>query len=216
MSFLSIDGPLMQGINKIINCAYLSILWLIFSLPIITVGASTTALYYTTNKVLRNNRGYVFQQFWHSFKTSFKQSTIMWLIYLVIALILYYDGEIMLLLTEKSNFGTMANLFFKAMMILISIWMIYVLTYIARFEAPLKTVAKNAAFMAIRHLPKTLLIALIFAVAVFAVWFMYILIIIVPTLAAWAISYFMEKTFELYMSDEDRHNEAKLNGKEYE
>lgn len=216
MSFLSIDGPLMQGINKIINCAYLSILWLIFSLPIITVGASTTALYYTTNKVIRNNRGYVFQQFWHSFKTSFKQSTIMWLIYLVIALILYYDGEIMLLLTEKSNFGTMANLFFKAMMILISIWMIYVLTYIARFEAPLKTVAKNAAFMAIRHLPKTLLIALIFAVAVFAVWFMYILIIIVPTLAAWAISYFMEKTFELYMSDEDRHNEAKLNGKEYE
>jgi len=216
MSFLSIDGPLMQGINKIINCAYLSILWLIFSLPIITVGASTTALYYTTNKVIRNNRGYVFQQFWHSFKTSFKQSTIMWLIYLVIALILYYDGEIMLLLTEKSNFGTMANLFFKAMMILVSIWMIYVLTYIARFEAPLKTVAKNAAFMAIRHLPKTLLIALIFAVAVFAVWFMYILIIIVPTLAAWAISYFMEKTFELYMSDEDRHNEAKLNGKEYE
>jgi len=216
MSFFSIDSPLMQGLNKIINCAYLSLLWLIFSIPLVTIGASTTALYYTTNKVIRNNRGYVFQQFWHSFKTSFKQSTIIWLIYVVIALVLYYDGEIMLVLTENSGFGTTANLFFKAMLILISTWLVYVLAYIARFEAPLKTIAKNAAFMAIRHLPKTLLIMLIFAVVAFAVWFMPILIIIMPTLGAWIISYFMEKTFAQYMSDEDRQKEAKLNGKEYE
>jgi len=216
MSFFSIDSPLMQGLNKIINCAYLSLLWLIFSIPLVTIGASTTALYYTTNKVIRNNRGYVFQQFWHSFKTSFKQSTIIWLIYVVIALVLYYDGEIMLVLTENSGFGTTANLFFKAMLILISTWLVYVLAYIARFEAPLKTIAKNAAFMAIRHLPKTLLIMLIFAVVAFAVWFMPILIIIMPTLGAWFISYFMEKTFAQYMSDEDRQKEAKLNGKEYE
>lgn len=216
MSFFSIDSPLMQGLNKIINCAYLSLLWLIFSIPLITIGASTTALYYTTNKVIRNNRGYVFQQFWHSFKTSFKQSTIMWLIYVVVALVLYFDGEIMLVLTNESSFGSTANLFFKAMLILVSIWMLYVLAYIARFDAALKTVAKNAAFMAIRHLPRTILIMLTFAVTAFAIWFMWILILIVPTLGAWLICYMMEKTFAQYMSEEDLHREAKLNGKEYE
>ena len=43
---LDIDGPVMQYITKIVYSVWLNILWIIFCLPIFTVGASTTALFY--------------------------------------------------------------------------------------------------------------------------------------------------------------------------
>ena len=96
----SLDNPLMQGINKIIDCIFLSILWVLFSFPLITFGAATSALYYTANKTIRNGRGYIWQQFWRGFKSSFKQSTIATLIFAVIALILYNDAKIVGIMFE--------------------------------------------------------------------------------------------------------------------
>ena len=42
---LSIDNPIMRFIIKIFDCMILSVLWLVFSLPVITMGAATAALY---------------------------------------------------------------------------------------------------------------------------------------------------------------------------
>ena len=45
-NFFSTDGPLFEGMAYIINIIYVSVLWILFSIPIITIGASSTALYY--------------------------------------------------------------------------------------------------------------------------------------------------------------------------
>ena len=49
-NFFSTDGPLFEGMAYIINIIYVSVLWILFSIPIITIGASSTALYYTDRK----------------------------------------------------------------------------------------------------------------------------------------------------------------------
>ena len=49
------DNKLMQGLDKFFNVCYLSIVWLLACIPIITIGAANTALYYTANKVLKHN-----------------------------------------------------------------------------------------------------------------------------------------------------------------
>ena len=56
-SLFKYDSPLVQTCNKIVDCICLSILWLITSLPVITIGASTTALYYSMNKCVRRSEG---------------------------------------------------------------------------------------------------------------------------------------------------------------
>lgn len=43
------DSPFVQICNKIVDCICLSVLWLVTSLPVLTIGASTTALYYAIN-----------------------------------------------------------------------------------------------------------------------------------------------------------------------
>ena len=67
-------NPLFSFLNLLGQLILLSILWTVCCLPIITIGASTTALYYTVVKVLRRNRGSLFAAFFREFRGSFLQS----------------------------------------------------------------------------------------------------------------------------------------------
>jgi len=87
-TILNFDGPLMSFITKITYSAYLNILWLICCLPIVTIGASTTALFYVSLKVAKNEEGSITKAFFHSFKANFRQSTVIWLILLVVGIVL--------------------------------------------------------------------------------------------------------------------------------
>lgn len=69
---------------------WLHILWLVCSLPIITLGASTTALCYSCMK-LHNKEGDVTKNFFRSFKDNFRQSTIIFIILVVVGVFLIID-----------------------------------------------------------------------------------------------------------------------------
>lgn len=73
----SLDGSLFRFLSKFCDMLILSILWLIFSFPLITIGASSSALYHTTQKVIFKNEGYVLSTFWGSFRTNLKQGILL-------------------------------------------------------------------------------------------------------------------------------------------
>ena len=84
------DSRLMKVLGKIFDIGYLSIVFIIFSLPVVTIGASLTALYYAVVKVIRRDRGYVFQEFFRSFKLNFVKATILWLIQAVLTFVMCF------------------------------------------------------------------------------------------------------------------------------
>ena len=59
MKFFSYESRFSQLLLKLCYACYLNLLWLVCSLPIFTMGAATTALYYTCLKVIRGEEGYV-------------------------------------------------------------------------------------------------------------------------------------------------------------
>ena len=67
-------NPLFSFLNLLGQLILLSILWTVCCLPIITVGASTVALYYTVVKVLRRNQDSLFAAFFREFRSNFLQS----------------------------------------------------------------------------------------------------------------------------------------------
>ena len=91
--FFNIDSPIMVGLNKLADLIWLNILTFICCIPIITVGASITALNYVALKMVRNEEGYVTRSFFKSFKQNFKQATIIWLIMLLVAAIIIGDVQ---------------------------------------------------------------------------------------------------------------------------
>jgi hypothetical protein len=55
--FFDLDAPLFRFLTRVADMVILSLLWLIGSLPLFTLGISSTALYYAVNKSLIEDRG---------------------------------------------------------------------------------------------------------------------------------------------------------------
>ena len=69
----SVFGQLMTRCGTIIAA---NLLFLLFSIPVVTTGAAWTALHYTMMKMLREKEINPFKTFWNGFRTNWKQSTV--------------------------------------------------------------------------------------------------------------------------------------------
>ncbi len=109
MRFFSYESKFGQLFLKLSYSCCLNVLWLICCLPIFTIGASTTALYYTSFKIAKNEGSYITVMFFRSFRQNFKQATLIWLIMLGTGLLLAADGILVHRLMSTST-GTPAVL----------------------------------------------------------------------------------------------------------
>ena len=205
------DNKLMQGLDKFFNVCYLSIVWLLACIPIITIGAANTALYYTANKVLKHNRGYVWKDFWGAFRANFKQSTIVCLVTLGLALLMCFDTYVMWKFAAAGYGIGKIYIFFTIVLAFVIMWAVYVFPYIGRFANTTKAIMKNALLLAFAHLPKTLLVFAMFVGCAVLLYLFGFLIVLLPGLYMWIKSYIMEGIFRKYMSEEDRESEDERN-----
>ncbi len=213
-SLLSAENPFFKGVNKIFAFIQLSALWVVFSLPIFTMGAATTALYYSTNKFLRHNRDYVWSAFWTSFKRNFKQSTLIWIVFIVIEGIFIFDASILYYYAQDGMVFGNFYVIFIVLFVLCLVYSFWVFIYIARFNDKTKTILKNCSIMYLKHFSVTFILILIVTIGGFLIWFIPVFMFIVPSLGAFLLSFRVEKVFKKYMSKEDIELEEELNKNE--
>ena len=210
-NFFSMENPLFEGLYKIAECVFLTILWLIFCIPLFTAGASTTALYYTVQKCLKNDRGYVFSCFWDSFKKNFKTATIIGAFFLLVAFLGITDISILKYLGEGGLSVGFGINFFKVLMFIAALYAIWVFSTLARFENNWKGTMKNAVLMATGHWPMTLVMAALLGFSLLLIYILPVAIFIMPTVCIWLSSICTEKVFRIYMKDEDKRLDDELN-----
>ena len=211
MNFLSFNSPFVQGLYKIANMILVSLLWILFCIPVFTAGASTVALYYTVQKNIKNNRGNSWSCFWQSFKDNFKQSTLITLIFLAITAVLLTDISIINTLSEMGKLNGYARIFFYVVIGILCIYAFWVYAYIARFRNTMKQAMKNALVLAVMHFPITLGVAAIGVFSMVLIWLVHVTVFIMPATSVWMMSFLTEKIFRLYMSEEDKQSEDERN-----
>ena len=168
-NILNPEGPVMSFITKITYSAYLNLLWLVCCLPIVTIGASTTALFYVTLKVARNEEGSLTKAFFHSFKENFRQGTIIWLILLTVGIVLGVDGYIFYHMRFENAFWTVATAVFLIAAAAYAIILMYIFPLLARFDNTIRTMFKNAIMLGMRFLLCTVVMAVIYFAMVFVI-----------------------------------------------
>ena len=89
--FFNLDSPVMVALTKMADLIIVNLLAFFCCLPIITVGASMTALHYVVLKIVRDEECYIVKSFFKSFKENFKQATGIWLIEVVLIIIFAAD-----------------------------------------------------------------------------------------------------------------------------
>ena len=145
--------------GRVADLIILNLICLVCCIPIVTIGASLTALFYVTLKMVRNEESYIIKSFFKSFKENFKQSTIINLIMLVTAIMLFFDLNISHNLT--GTLSQVLSCIFIAFTFLYLLVFLYIYPLQAKFYNTIKNTFSNSLLMAIRHLPQTIIMLIV-------------------------------------------------------
>ena len=178
MKFFSYESKFSQLLLKLCYACYLNLLWFVCSIPIITIGASTTALYYASLKIVRGEESYAGRLFFRSFRENFKQATQLWMILLGIGLVLGADGYILFHLRQTAS-ATMGVIWTLALAVVIAACVLYViiLEYIFPLLASVSNtnaaMLKNSFLIGTHYLFATILVFAVHFAMFFVVvaWF---------------------------------------------
>lgn len=157
--FFNMDNKFFAVMGRVADLVILNVIFLICCLPIVTIGASLTALHYVTLKMARNEESYIVKSFFRSFKQNFKQATIINVIMLLIGVVLYLDMHIVT--GMSGSLSQVLYIIFIAFGFLYLIVFLYIYPVLSKFYNSVKNTFRNAFLMAVRHLPYTLLMAVI-------------------------------------------------------
>ncbi|WP_124067024.1 YesL family protein [Clostridium sp. E02] len=211
------DNPVWRFIGKFGDLIILNILWFICSIPIVTMGASTTAVYYVTLKLARDEDGYTIRSFFKSFKENFKQATLIWLILLVLGAILGVDMYFFTrLFTGSTVVKTVMLTIFLAMGLIYLAVATYIFPLQSRFYNGIRRTFFNAFFMSLRHLFRTIGIIVIDG-ALVAAGFVFLIPPVLMVfmlfgfpLVAFINSYMLTPVFDRYTPKEERSEDDEL------
>lgn len=138
------ESKFVQVCMKISDLIIMNVIFLICCIPIITIGASVTGLYYTTLKMARDQEtSPIYKNFFASFRQNFKQSTLVWLIMLVFGGFLYVDFRITTVMEDATARSLLFGFLIVMLIVYLCIWA-YVFPLIARFENTIGNMIRNA------------------------------------------------------------------------
>ena len=196
------ESRLFQGLSKVADCLIVSFLWLICCIPLVTIGASTTAMYYTIHKSIIGDRDYVTHCFFSSFKDNFKQSVVCTLVWLVVMVVLIFDASFVYKMVIAGESSSYLFYFFVVAIFYALGWGCYMFPYMARFSNTTKNTLLTAILLEMKHFPTTLVLLVMLALAVFLFLFSALFLIFLPAVLFIGFDYFLERVFRKYMSEE--------------
>lgn len=195
-----LDSPLMNFLNKVADIMILNFMFLVFSIPFFTVGASFSAAYYMGFKMVKNEETYIIKGFWKSFKENFKQGTAIWLVLLVVCGILMADYRI--IVYSGIEFARWIRIAMVTVTVVILLGVVFMFPLQARFVNPVKNTMKNAFLMALSHLPTAFLLLAVYAVPVVIFYFvpqtLPVLILMAFGLIIYMKSFLLLRVFKKY------------------
>lgn len=157
--FFGIDTPLWCFFGRLADLVILNLCFLICCIPVATIGPSLTALYYTSMKMTEKDVTSVTKSFFHSFLENLRQGTIMWLISLLVLTLTAFD------LYLTTGFQSILRPILHTVILIFGLTFYMIILYafplLGKFGNSTLNMFKNAFVMCIRHLPYTLIMALI-------------------------------------------------------
>ncbi len=125
----SMDQPIWAFMTKVGWALLFNIIFFVTSIPVITIGASLTAMNAVMMKVARNEGNHYIRLYFHTWIHSFLSSTASWLLTLIVAMFLAVD---LILLWHESMMILFGVVIFACVGSLMFIQTVFALT--ARFE----------------------------------------------------------------------------------
>lgn len=195
----NLESPVVRAVTRVGDLAVLSLMWFVGCIPVVTIGASGTAMYSAIHKVSSQKEGIAAAEFVKSFKSNFCQATLSFLPLGALELLLLAECFVTDFLQEQGTAWVNLRPVFLVLCYLAAGWMVMVAAYSARFQDSAKTTIRQSAILLLANpLQSVLLLAglwlVVFLLPVFPP-----LIVILPGLYGWFAHKNVEKIFAPYL-----------------
>ena len=203
MNFFNPDNWLWRGFGRLADFFLLSVLWMVCSIPLVTMGAASIALYDTVAHCFRYQEGGMVGRFFRTFKGELIRGILLTLCWAVIGFLFNFSYQIVSQLGDGSTFWTVFSLVYFVLLLIpvgIAIWAIGLES---RFSYTFLQLHKNAAMFTLGYLPRTIAVVLIFVVFYNVLINLPFMVMFLPAIMVNLQSMFMEPAFRKYMPKEE-------------
>jgi len=197
------DNALMLTMAQVTDCIFLSLFWILGCFPVVTAGASFAALYDASFRAFRQGEKNSWQRFFHVFRENWKAGIVPTVIFLIV---LSIGGWGMIRVWNAAVAGVISWKLFSVAAVLGVLLLgsaSVLFPVLSRFENSLSGLLRNTVLLALANLPRTLLLGVLNAAAVYLCVRYVFPVFFLPSLAALLGSLFIEPMFRPFMNTEE-------------
>lgn len=198
MKFFSVESPLYKFLSKFLDVLKLNFLWVLFSIPVITAGASTVAAMSVALKMTDDEEGYIGKSFIKAFKENWKQGTLLWIITVVAVYAIYMDFQLFEAVDDNPIIFLIIGMVSVALAI---VALLYSYPLAARYENTLINTIQNSINISRKYFGRTLLLVIVIAVEYIVFNFnktmLFFGIIVGPGFMIFTIAAFSKRIFQV-------------------
>ena len=209
MNFMS-EGSLFDRIFSFLGrLILLNLLWIVCSLPVVTAGASTTALFYCVLKLHKDGDINTLRDFFKSFRQNFKQSTIIWVVMMLLTGVIYMEKQA--IVTMPGSLPQFFSFIIIAVCIPLAVIALYIFPTLSAFENTIPNLIKNAFYFGVKKIGYAIAVAVITILPMtmtlvdaegFPIY-LFIWLLLGFSLTAYADAWLIWKVFKPYFKEND-------------
>lgn len=169
MKLFSLDSPVMKALSFIGDLIILNVLFLVCCIPLVTIGASATALYTISMRMAAKDDRGILKPFFRAFKENFKKATVIWLTFLLIGAVLALG--ITMIYLNQSVFSNLIKVLYGVVIFVYLVGLSWVFPLQAKFENDIKSTIKNAFVIGVSHLTKSIVLIVLMLIPVLLAMF---------------------------------------------
>lgn len=197
----SYHNKISQAAVRFFSLIWLNLLWFLTSLPLFTIGASTTALYYVTLRMVRGDEGYLTRDYLRAFLDNFKKSTLWFLAASLVSMICITD--FIVLGNSISTYLRLFSFLILGFYLLCIFAGIYVLPLMAQFRCGIATAFRSSLTLAYRNFHWTICLTILqFALPLLILYRFLPLIVCGISLSCFLQSLIINRIFRYCLPDE--------------
>lgn len=195
MTILHIDSPAARAITKFTQMIYVGLLWFICSIPVVTMGAATAALYEVLLKMQKDQEGAIGAAFFRSFRSDLKCATLVWLP--VLAAELVFGVNLFYYAILGGGQFPVQSVVFGILFVLALTAFGYVFPILAKFENSTSGTFRMALLLAVRNPGWTAVIAVIQVLTLLLCWgFLYFPAMFIMGISGYAQAAIFNRVFD--------------------
>jgi len=200
------DTPMFQRTRiatTFLRIFLLSVLWLLFCLPVLTAAPASMAAYHTAVKVIRRDRNKLFPEYFRSFRNNFKSGFVLGCVLLLLTTLLILGTRVASVMAHSSHIWSILSYVYFLLLLLLGVFSMFIIPFFSRFEVSLKQGLHLSIVSVFKHLFTAITAFLVWVLGYHVVRFLPAMILLIPGCCFAVCSHIVEPILKQHTATAD-------------